>query len=320
LSNQSITAAPSLLSDFNVTHSVDLYASYVRRLVDQGGPREVDYADLDHWVIDVYDGIRAGQLSTADIAEIRAAFGEALSSKTMQGFALTKPHGYAGDFEMIDRIYQIHIAPQSHLASWDRFYHQHAAPKAVRNRKKYFHRLLDKHWAARKPLRVLKIASGPGRCMFEWLTAHPDASVSFDCVEIDPAAIEYASRLNRRFLDRIAFTQKNALRVRPSREYDIIWAAGIFDYFDDKVFKSLFSRLLPALAPGGEIVVGNFSDRNPSRAYMELVGQWTLHHRAGHRLVSLAAECGVSSERITVRSEPEQVNYFLHARSDSLVV
>ena len=113
MSNQSITAAPSLLSDFNVTHSVDLYASYVRRLVDQGGPREVDYADLDHWVIDVYDGIRAGQLSTADIAEIRAAFGEALSSKTMQGFALTKPHGYAGDFEMIDRIYQIHIAPWS---------------------------------------------------------------------------------------------------------------------------------------------------------------------------------------------------------------
>ena len=82
-----------------MTSSVGAYASYIHRLVQRGGPREVDYADLDHWVIDVYDGIRAGQLSTADIAEIRAAFGEALSSKTMQGFALTKPHGYAGDFE-----------------------------------------------------------------------------------------------------------------------------------------------------------------------------------------------------------------------------
>ena|SRR5450755_457613 len=106
-------ATSNLYADCDVTSSVGAYASYIQRLVQRGGPREVDYADLDHWVIDVYDGIRAGQLSTADIAEIRAAFGEALSSKTMQGFALTKPHGYAGDFEMIDRIYQIHIAPWS---------------------------------------------------------------------------------------------------------------------------------------------------------------------------------------------------------------
>jgi extracellular factor (EF) 3-hydroxypalmitic acid methyl ester biosynthesis protein len=288
------------------------YAQYIRHLVSQGGPREADYIELDDWVVDVHDASRAGEISADEMGHIRAAFGDALSPETMQGFAFAKPHGYAGDFEIIDRIYHSYVCPQPHLAAWDHFYHQHPAPKAVRNRKEYFHRLLDKHVARKQPLRILKIALGPGRSMFEWFTAHPGAAVSFDCLEIDAAAIRYASDLNRDFLDRITFMQKNVLRFRPSREYDLIWAAGICDYFNDRAFVNVLERLLPALADGGEMVVGNFSDQNPSRAYMELVGDWTLNHRSGDCLVELARQAGATSHHVTIGTEPEEVNLFLH--------
>jgi hypothetical protein len=291
------------------------HVAYIRRLVEQGGPRESDFSTLDYWIIDVHTAWHTGKLSGSELAEIRAAFGDALSPSTMQGFALTKPHGYPGDFEVIDRMYQMSVSSDPRLANWDRFFHQHAAPKAVRNRKTYFHRLLDRHSVRKQPLRVLKIASGPGRSMFEWLSAHPNAPVTFECVEIDLNAIDYASRLNERFLDRIAFVQKNAMRYRPSGEYDLIWAAGIFDYFDDRTFISLFERLVPALAEGGELVVGNFSDRNPSRAYMELLGGWSLHHRTDNHLMRLARECGVAPNRISAGTEPEHVNLFLHVSS-----
>lgn len=291
------------------------HVTYIRRLVERGGPRECDFPELDYWIVDVHTAWQTGKLSDSELAEIRAVFGYALSPSTMQGFALTKPHGYAGDFEVIDRMYQMYVSSDSRLANWDRFFHQHAAPKAVRNRKTYFHRLLDRHSVRKQPLRVLKIASGPGRSMFEWLSAHPNVPVTFECVEIDLNAIDYASRLNERFLDRIAFVRKNALRYRPSGEYDLIWAAGIFDYFDDRTFISLFERLVPALAEGGELVVGNFSDRNPSRAYMELLGGWSLYHRTDNHLMRLARECGVASDRISVGTEPEHVNLFLHVSS-----
>ncbi len=291
---------------------MDSDIDFIRRLVAQGGPQDRDTSELDAWVVRTHSRVRAGELSGTDLADLRDAFGDALSPSTMQGFAFTKPHGYAGDFEVIDRIYQLYISPNPHLANWDRFYHQHAAPKAVRNRKTYFHSLLDRHFARRTPLRVLKIASGPGRSMFEWLSAHQDADVIFDCVEIDANAIEFASRLNHQFLDRITFTQTNALRYRPNGQYDLIWAAGIFDYFNDKVFVSLFRRLLPAIAPHGELVVGNFSDDNTSRAYMELVGNWMLNHRTPSDLTALAEQCGVQRDRITIGSESEGVNLFLH--------
>jgi len=295
------------------------HLGYIRALVEQGGPRESDYAQLDAWISTIHSLIRSGQLSAAELITLREAFGEAFSPTTMQGFAFIKPHGYAGDFEIIDRIYKNYLSPLPHLTAWDRYWQSHAAAHAVRNRKDYFHQLLDRVApppGGGKSLSVLKLASGPGRSMFEWLSANPEAAISFECLEIDPKAIQYASCLNHRFRDRITFHQKNVLRYRPTAQYDLIWAAGLFDYFTDKVFASLVRRLLPALAPNGELVIGNFSDLNPSRPYMEIF-DWLLNHRSPLDLRRIAEQCGVPHDRVTIGSEPAGVNLFLHISPNS---
>ena len=138
--------------------SFDADIDYIRRLVAQGGPREEDDSELSAWLarcrtFDVVD-----HLSELDKAELIEAFGEAMSPLTMQGFALNRPHGYSGDFEIIDRIYQHHVSPDPALANWDRFFHRQAAPKAVRNRKTYFHRLLDHHDSAASVGRISRKA------------------------------------------------------------------------------------------------------------------------------------------------------------------
>ncbi len=288
---------------------------YIENLVSKGGPSESDDIAFMSMLEILGYCSESGVLAEPVKMELRSWFGNALSPSSMQGMALQKPHGYAGDFEIIDRIYLRYVSSNTELANWDHFYHRQPAPRAVRNRKTYFHELLDSHSARRNPLSVLNIASGPGRCMFEWLSAHTEAPISIDCVELDATAIDYARNLNRPFLDRITFEQKNALRYKPSRTYDLIWAAGIFDYFNDEIFCLMIKRLLPALANGGELVIGNFSNLNPSRAYMELIGEWVLHHRSSDQLSALAAEAGVLPENISVGQEPEGVNLFLHIRS-----
>ena len=187
----------------------DKHTAYVRRLVEQGGPREAEYGEFDAWTIRINDAVRHGQISSVELASLRSAFGEVLTPATLAGFAFTKPHGYAGDYEIIDRIYRNHISHDPRFTHWDRHWQPRPATQAVRNRKTYFHKILDKHYKRHSPLRVLKVATGPGRSMFEWLSANPKASVTFDCIEIDPAAIRYASDLNQPFQDRITFIQKN---------------------------------------------------------------------------------------------------------------
>lgn len=288
------------------------HRQFIEQLVAKGGPEPEDYQVLDEWVSRVHNEVATGLVSESELLALRDSFGDALSPATMQGFALRKPHGYAGDFEIIDRIYRQHIASEPHLASWDRYYHQHAAPKAVRNRKAYFHQVLDRHYNRRTALRVLNVASGPGRCIFEWLSARKAARVSFRCIELDPKAIAYASSLNEPFLDRVSFVRMNALRFRPNEQFDLVWASGIFDYFTDAVAQSLLRRLILAVAPDGEVVIGNFSDKNPSRDYMELVGDWRLHHRSADNLAALAISSGASAAEVFIGAEPEGVNLFLH--------
>lgn len=60
---------------------------------------------------------------------------------------------------------------------------------------------------------------------------------------------------------------------------------------------SLLSDLLEEgpQEPGGKLVIGNFSDENPNRAFMEGGMNWFLHHRSPEQLIDLAKQAGAAS-------------------------
>ena len=148
----------------------------------------------------------------------------------------------------------------------------------MRNRKTYFHDLLRRKLAesTHRPLRVLNVASGPARDVAEWCAAHGTEEVHFDCVELDTKAIAYAQILCAPFERCVRFICVNALRFTTKIKYDLVWSAGLFDYLNDGLFVHLLKRLMRFTGEGGELVVGNFGDFNPSRPYMELLGDWRL--------------------------------------------
>jgi extracellular factor (EF) 3-hydroxypalmitic acid methyl ester biosynthesis protein len=91
--------------------------------------------------------------------------------------------------------------------------------------------------------------------------------------------------------------------------------AGVLDYFSDRIATSFLRRYHCAVAPGGLLVIGNFGPAHSSRAYMELVGDWHLHHRTETALRKPAAAAGISDDRVSIDREPDGVNLFLHARA-----
>jgi hypothetical protein len=74
----------------------------------------------------------------------------------------------------------------------------------------------------------------------------------------------------------------------------------------------LVRSLMPFVNVGGEVVVGNFSEFNASRDYMELMGDWYLEHRSEGRLRELAEKAGAKAGQVEVKWEPEGVNLFVH--------
>jgi SAM-dependent methyltransferase len=158
---------------------------------------------------------------------------------------------------------------------------------------------------------VLNVGCGPCRDIYEYLQEKTATNIRFECLDIDKRAINYSKSILKN--SSVECCCKNAFRLKPDKKYDLVWSAGLFDYLQDKQFIFLFRLLLDTVAPDGEIVVGNFSEENPSRDYMEF-GEWFLHHRTEDKLAILAEQAGCSATSITIEKEPAGVNLFLRFR------
>lgn len=286
----------------------------ILNLLEKENVNQQDFATIDSIIYELAKERRKGNLSKSDIAKMNRSLGKEFLEETIQGYGLRKPYGYAGDFLMIDKIYTYHMSSNPKMRIWDEYFHQKEAPKAVRNRKAYFKSWISQKACEHAGLTLLNLASGPARDLFEMYQSFPHTrDILTTCVDMDKHAIQYAKNLNAPFKDNIHFIQKNIFKYTPQQSYDLIWSAGLFDYFRDEDFVKILRKLRSFLKEGGEIVIGNFNeDHNPSRDYMEIFGEWYLYHRTEAELILLAKAAGFDPEQIKVGKEPEQVNLFLH--------
>lgn len=256
---------------------------------------------------------RKGRVSKADISEINAGFGKEFLHNTLHGRGYLKPNGYPGDYLFLDQIYTKHVSEDPSYGIWDEFVQQNGAPQAVRNRKEYYKYLVKTKANATPNLHVLNIISGSGRELAELYDAGHAKNIHTTCVEIDTEAIAFSKMLNKGYLEQITYVHSNIFRYQTKQSYDFIWSAGLFDYLNDKAFVKLLMRFKEWQKKGGEIVIGNYNEaHNPSRDYMEILGDWHLIHRTKEQLLQLARAAGFSEHQIHVSRMPDNVILYLH--------
>jgi SAM-dependent methyltransferase len=285
----------------------DQQVAFLQNMIDKGGPEPQDYEPFD---------LLVHSLNEEGVEEMREILSPILNNlETMQGFAYTKPYGYAGDFKIIDMIYESKTSADPRYHKWDLWWNRSDASKAVRNRKNYFIELcteLDRN--SKEPKEVLVLGSGPATDVCEYLSKNPNSNIHFDLVDLDDRAIDYAKSKNHKFKDRVDFFRINVLRFKTHKHYDLIWSAGLFDYFKEKHFIYLVKKYLAFLDEQGEMIIGNFSKNNPTRCLMESVCGWYLNYRSEYELYKLAIEAGLREDQVKVDKEPLGVNLFLRIK------
>ena len=299
-----------------LSQTVEIEAiTYIHEIIENNGPEECEYQLMENSLSALSEMIKNGILSPLELADMTLACNFLNTTDSIMGHIKQKPYGYAGDFEIIEKIYQT-IIKKPEFRKWDEYALKHPAAVAVRNRKKYFLRLIRERFTDRKAVELINIASGPGRDLFEaYGNLLSGQTLTTHCVEMDATAIEFAKALNSQHLNHITFENRNIFRFRTEKKYDIIWSAGLFDYFEDKMFVKLLTNFGEWLKPDGEIIIGNFNeDHNPSRLFMEMFGEWHLNHRSEEHLIELATQAGFQKENIWVGHEEENINLFLHIR------
>jgi len=92
--------------------------------------------------------------------------------------------------------------------------------------------------------------------------------------------------------------------------YNVVYCAGLFDYFSDRICNRLIETFYEMLAPGGLLVVTNVDPSNPDRVKMEYLMDWHLIYRTADQLKSLVPK-GIGPEQYCALADETGVNVFL---------
>lgn len=189
--------------------------------------------------------------------------------------ARTWPQGYPGDYKTIEGFYK-NIPLSEGLGYYlDKHFLSTTLAIAVRERKRTLAELIAKELVARTGPKILDIACGSCRELFELAPSLKAADATVTCIDFDGEALDFsAARMSHAGIadDHMIYRKYNALKMisheRNLKEFglqDMIYSVGFFDYLDDEVLARLLNSLYRLLKPEGTLVA-SFKDTRRYRA------------------------------------------------------
>ncbi len=265
-------------------------------------------------------------------SELWKIAGQLLEPGWMLYRARIKPRGYAGDYELLGRMYENRLCDDPLGKLLDRYFQEDAAPVAVRNRMRMIAEWIVAEVreraapSATRPIRIAIVGSAFGldvRDAFVQLTSGERAAVAIALLDLDPAAVEFARAqiLPLAAAESVTGVSGSILKLpvrpqlaEPLQGTDLLFCPGIFDYLNDDEAASMLRLFYERLAPGGRMTVFQFAPHNPSRALMEWIGNWYLIYRDELQFRSVANRSAIPSSAMEFGAEPLGVDLFVTAR------
>jgi hypothetical protein len=216
-----------------------------------------------------------------------------------------KPHGYAGDFRMIESMYDLEEndgadPTQPALVNLlDDLFRSVQGVRAMWHRRAWFGDLIAARLdgpRARSSMRVLDVACGGSRHVRDVVGRHGPFAVEATFFDQDPAALAFLetwlpapTRINSKM---ICGPVRRLGELLPrhfggQQAYDVVIAAGLFDYLIDAHARELLEHMIAQASPGGTVAICNFGPDDRSRVVREWISDWPVIYRSRAQLLRL---------------------------------
>lgn len=203
-----------------------------------------------------------------------------------------KPLGYAGDFMIMNYIYDYHEGNYLGKNLFERLVNNYTCnidiAKSNVKRKQYFKEKISEVIEQKESPNILSVACGSAREVVELLEEGKiNKAVNFTFLDIEQRALSYIKDAVANILHlksnlvSFKFECKNVLELikfqkksRVTEQYDLIYVSGLFDYLGDRVITLVLKSLFHSINPDGKLIVCN-ADKNNARhrVYYEMLGQ-----------------------------------------------
>ena len=238
----------------------------------------------------------------------------------------TKPSGFAGDYEMLIKLYD-EATPARGLGGYlDLCILDLPLARAVRARMKAAREFLIREMSGRRgDIRVLDIACGPCREYLDWPQNATSGRVEIVAMDNDPKALDYVnSHVTCQLPETVDLqaTRYNALRTRSAEtttrkfgKFDIIYSVGLFDYLPDDLLVDILSALPKTLQDGGVVYIGfkdtERYDKTPYQWHLD----WFFFQRTKEDCLRLYERAGIRAETVeTTRDDTGIIMNFVSRR------
>lgn len=269
---------------------------------------------------------RANQLASSELWRIAGPW---LETGWLQHRARFKPRGYAGDDHLLAALWERTLCTHPLGRAFDQVFQRQAAVEAVRARiEQTASAVVESVLAsAAEPYRIVSLGSGPAIELELAARSLPERrrqALRVTLLDLDEEALASAARRLRAYLppEHVSCRRENLFRVasRPQLAAllagaDFSYCLGLFDYLNDEPAIALLRAMHAGLRAGGRVFVGNFAPHNPSRAYMEWIGNWYLLYRTADELRSLATRAGLPDEHLRIAADRTGIDLFISARA-----
>ena len=211
--------------------------------------------------------------------------------------AFAKPRGYAGDAVMMDMVYAAEdgydLPELKGISEFGRqmyeYQLQSPAPKAVRARRRIICEKVDNVAIRRSRANILSLACGHLREAYDCPALLEGRLGRYVAIDQDKESLEVVEReVGPLGVETLAASVRDILKGRVTLTgFDLVYAAGLYDYLTEPVAKRLCEILFGMLNPGGRLLIANFLPGISNAGYMEAFMDWWLIYRTEaelHRL------------------------------------
>ncbi len=235
---------------------------------------------------------------------------------------------HAGTHRAMEVIYDVNPRPKANyfqnlfLSVWLGMNNSKAVRNRLRMVKKEIKRKIHKLSELNKEIKIINIASGSARAVFESIHEVPlknDTKLSAVFVDKNYEAIAFSQQLasTHRFLPSFRWVNDYAHNYLNNNEnkskFNIAEVVGLLEYLSDKDAINIFLLIYECLDSDGILITTNIVSNFESTFISNSVG-WKMNHRNVDELSSLLIEAGFKLDKMNIYYEPQRIHCVIVAQ------
>lgn len=220
--------------------------------------------------------------------------------------SFSKPRGYAGDAVLLDYLYQNPSAidklrSASAIGKAICNYHiSSPSAESVRWRREILSKIIDETAARVPDAEILAVACGHLREASQSSAVHNNQIKRLVAFDQDNESLKTINTdKNGSPIECVPGNIKDLISHKTKiGSFDFIYSAGLYDYLDDKIARTLSKVLFGMLKKDGRLLIANFVPGNKECGYMEAFMGWELLYRTREQFERIHSDLSQHIQKI----------------------